>query len=77
MDATESKTSSFVHSMSPDEREPLFTHELLFIPIPKRLRYHDGKSFHFGLLLNVSLGFASTVSAWLIACFLDGSEPGT
>ncbi|KAG9308523.1 major facilitator superfamily domain-containing protein [Chiua virens] len=30
------------------------------LPIPKRLRYDPGKPFHFGLLLNLSFGFAST-----------------
>ncbi|KII86487.1 hypothetical protein PLICRDRAFT_56185 [Plicaturopsis crispa FD-325 SS-3] len=31
-----------------------------FIPIPPRLRYDKEKPFHFGLVLNVSFGFAST-----------------
>ncbi|KAJ7659481.1 major facilitator superfamily domain-containing protein [Mycena rosella] len=44
----------------PDTPPTLFTHDLVFIPIPKRLRYHEGKTFHFGLLLNLALGFAST-----------------
>ncbi|KAJ7169241.1 major facilitator superfamily domain-containing protein [Mycena crocata] len=44
------------------ESPALFTHELVFIPIPKRLRYHDDKAFHFGLLINLLLGFASTVT---------------
>ncbi|OAX37626.1 MFS general substrate transporter [Rhizopogon vinicolor AM-OR11-026] len=30
------------------------------IPIPKRLQYNPIKPFHFGILLNVSFGFAST-----------------
>ncbi|KAG6825945.1 hypothetical protein H0H92_001755 [Tricholoma furcatifolium] len=30
------------------------------IPIPRRLRYDPEKPFHFGLLLNVGFGFAST-----------------
>ena len=33
------------------------------LPIPKRLRYDPDKPFHFGLLLNVSFGFASTFGA--------------
>ncbi|KAJ7241339.1 major facilitator superfamily domain-containing protein [Mycena haematopus] len=51
-------------SLSPsrDSSSALFTHEFIFIPIPKRLRYHHAKSFHFGLLMNISLGFASTVT---------------
>ncbi|KAH7927664.1 MFS general substrate transporter [Leucogyrophana mollusca] len=35
-----------------------------FIPIPKRLRYDPEKPFHFGLLLNASFGFASTLLDW-------------
>lgn len=35
------------------------------IPIPKRLRYDPDKPFHFGLLLNVSFGFASTFGTCL------------
>ncbi|KAF7341531.1 MFS superfamily [Mycena venus] len=64
MDAAVSRDDSSLHrSTSTDDSSPaLFTHELLVIPIPKRLRYHEGKSFHFGLLLNMSLGFASTVT---------------
>ncbi|KAJ7476562.1 major facilitator superfamily domain-containing protein [Mycena latifolia] len=48
---------------SPVTLEPppaMFTHDLGFLPIPKTLRYHPGKSFHFGLLLNIALGFTST-----------------
>ena len=33
------------------------------LPIPKRLRYDPNKPFHFGLLLNMSFGFASTFGA--------------
>ncbi|KAJ7444458.1 MFS superfamily [Mycena latifolia] len=50
-------------ALNPDSQEPppaIFTHDLRFLPIPKTLRYHPGKSFHFGLLLNITLGFAST-----------------
>ncbi|KAJ7101552.1 major facilitator superfamily domain-containing protein [Mycena belliarum] len=36
------------------------THDFGFIPIPRRLRYDPEKPFHFGLLLNVLFGFAST-----------------
>ncbi|ESK85856.1 membrane protein [Moniliophthora roreri MCA 2997] len=31
-----------------------------FIPIPKRLRYDPEKPFHFGIVLQVAFGFAST-----------------
>ncbi|KAJ7096878.1 major facilitator superfamily domain-containing protein [Mycena epipterygia] len=56
------KQPPFSPPASVDESAPedLFTHDLVWIPIPKRLRYHHGKSFHFGLLLNLALGFAST-----------------
>ncbi|KAJ7611242.1 major facilitator superfamily domain-containing protein [Roridomyces roridus] len=36
------------------------THDLGLLPIPRRLRYDPDKPFHFGLLLNVLFGFAST-----------------
>ncbi|KAJ6455478.1 major facilitator superfamily domain-containing protein [Mycena sanguinolenta] len=36
------------------------THDFGFLPIPRRLRYDPQKPFHFGLLLNVLFGFAST-----------------
>ncbi|KAJ7311773.1 major facilitator superfamily domain-containing protein [Mycena albidolilacea] len=45
-----------------DDSSASFTHELIFLPIPKRLRYDPQKAFHFGLLMNLSLGFASTVT---------------
>ncbi|KAF7357362.1 putative transporter YgaY [Mycena sanguinolenta] len=38
----------------------LMTHDFGFLPIPQRLRYNPQKPFHFGLLLNVLFGFAST-----------------
>jgi hypothetical protein len=33
-----------------------------FLPVPERLRYDPDKPFHFGTLLNMSFGFASTFS---------------
>lgn len=36
--------------------------DLGFLPIPKRLRYHPDRPFHFGVLLNIAFGFASTFS---------------
>ncbi|KAG6838454.1 hypothetical protein C0991_011547, partial [Blastosporella zonata] len=35
-------------------------YDLGFIPIPRRLRHDPKKPFHFGILLNVAFGFAST-----------------
>ena len=35
-----------------------------FIPVPRHLRYNPTKPFHFGLLLNIGFGFASTFSEW-------------
>ncbi|KAJ7127480.1 major facilitator superfamily domain-containing protein [Mycena filopes] len=40
--------------------EKTATHELVFLPIPRRLRYDPQKPFHFGIVLNVLFGFAST-----------------
>ncbi|KAF9465722.1 major facilitator superfamily domain-containing protein [Collybia nuda] len=37
-----------------------FTKDLGFIPIPRRLRYDADKPFHFGMVLNISFGIAST-----------------
>ncbi|KAJ7198088.1 major facilitator superfamily domain-containing protein [Mycena pura] len=44
----------------PCPRPALFTHDLLFVPIPKRLRYYEGRTFHLGLVLYLTLGFSST-----------------
>lgn len=38
----------------------MYTRDLGFLPIPKRLRYDPDRPPHFGLLLNISFGFAST-----------------
>jgi hypothetical protein len=40
------------------------TKDFGLIPIPKRLQYDPIKPFHFGILLNVSFGFASTFSTY-------------
>ena len=37
------------------------------IPVPRHLRYDPTKPFHFGLLLNIAFGFASTISE----CFIQ------
>jgi len=47
-------------SASTQENWP--TKDFGLIPIPKRLQYNPNKPFHFGILLNVSFGFASTFS---------------
>ncbi|KAJ7149236.1 major facilitator superfamily domain-containing protein [Mycena crocata] len=48
-------------SDSPLERQKSSTtHDFGFIPIPQRLRYDSEKPFHFGIVLNVLFGFAST-----------------
>ncbi|KAK7013282.1 MFS superfamily [Favolaschia claudopus] len=39
-----------------------FTRELIFVPVPRHLQYHRDKVFNFGWVLNISLGFASTVT---------------
>lgn len=48
-----------------EESPPPFiqhTRDFGIIPIPKHLRYHPDKPFHFGLGLNIAFGFASTFS---------------
>ena len=35
-----------------------------FLPIPKRVRYDPERPTHFGLLMNVIFGIASTFSTW-------------
>lgn len=35
-----------------------------FIPVPRHLQYDPTKPFHFGLLLNISFGIASTFSGY-------------
>lgn len=53
--------SPMTNDQKPDKHWP--TTDLGFIPIPRRLRYHpDNPPFHFGLVLNISFGFASTFS---------------
>ncbi|KAF7318655.1 MFS superfamily [Mycena chlorophos] len=41
-------------------RPELFTHDLYFLPIPERLRYSEGKTFHLGIVLYLTMGFSST-----------------
>ena len=49
-------------SNHPDDIKILVPKDFGFIPIPRHLRYDDTKPFHFGLLLNIAFGFASTFS---------------
>jgi hypothetical protein len=44
------------------ELDARFTKDFGFIPIPHRLRYFPEKPFQFGVVLNISFGFASTFS---------------
>jgi hypothetical protein len=64
-------TGTELQAPSPDtaaEKAAAFTQESWptkdfgLIPIPKRLQYNPIEPFHFGILLNVSFGFASTFS---------------
>jgi hypothetical protein len=41
--------------------------DLGILPIPKRLRYRKDKPFHFGIILNVAFGVASTFSTDFIS----------
>ncbi|KAJ7268030.1 major facilitator superfamily domain-containing protein [Mycena rebaudengoi] len=41
-------------------REISLAYDFGFLPIPPRLRYDPKKPFHFGLVLNILFGFAST-----------------
>ncbi|KAF9235646.1 major facilitator superfamily domain-containing protein [Melanogaster broomeanus] len=50
----------FIAAKVEDGRDIIPSTDFGFLPIPKRLRYDPDKPFHFGLLLNVSFGFAST-----------------
>ncbi|KAF5364668.1 hypothetical protein D9758_005645 [Tetrapyrgos nigripes] len=48
---------------SPEDQEGEdveYTKDFGIIPIPSRLQYHPNKSFHFGLVLQIVFGFAST-----------------
>ncbi|KAJ6471752.1 major facilitator superfamily domain-containing protein [Mycena vitilis] len=51
--------SSRVDSTVAEASESM-SHDFGFLPIPQRLRYDSEKPFHFGLVLNVLFGFAST-----------------
>ncbi|KAF9047828.1 major facilitator superfamily domain-containing protein [Panaeolus papilionaceus] len=43
-----------------ETHEEILTKDFGIIPIPRRLRYDPNKPPHFGLLLNIAFGFAST-----------------
>ena len=42
--------------------EVLLPKDFGLIPVPRHLRYDPTKPFHFGLLLNIAFGFATTFS---------------
>ena len=44
----------------PENLDARFSKDFGVIPIPRRLRYTPDKPFHFGIVLNVSFGVAST-----------------
>lgn len=51
------------HAPSADsEIHQVYTTDLGFLVIPKRLRYDKDKPFHFGWVLNAGFGIASTFS---------------
>jgi len=53
------------HSQSDHSGIPLaISKDFGFIPIPRHLQYDPTKPFHFGLLLNIAFGFASTFSEY-------------
>ena len=52
------------HSNDADSKIPL-AKDLGFLPIPRHLQYDPTHPFHFGLLLNIGFGFASTFSECL------------
>ncbi|EIW81522.1 hypothetical protein CONPUDRAFT_124654 [Coniophora puteana RWD-64-598 SS2] len=56
----EDKTDTPPAGQDHDDAEKYPTRDFGLIPIPPRLRYHPDKPFHFGLLMNMSFGFAST-----------------
>lgn len=43
-----------------DTTSAQFAKDFNIVPIPLRLRYHEGKPFPFGILLNAWFGVAST-----------------
>ncbi|KAJ7058933.1 major facilitator superfamily domain-containing protein [Mycena amicta] len=62
-----------------DQHPPdLCTHDLYLLPIPKRLRYYEGRTFHLGVVLYLTLGFSSTFTVtnlyWCQPLLIDLSE---
>lgn len=41
-----------------------------FLPIPAYLRYYEGRPQQFGLMLQITFGFASTFSECALSLFL-------
>lgn len=64
-----SPAATILESSSVPEKEDqptsvtlIHTTDFGFLPIPKRLRYNPEKPFHFGIVLNIAFGIASTFS---------------
>jgi hypothetical protein len=51
-----------IESAGSEVPERQYTKDFGLIPIPLHLRYDPSKPFHFGIVLNVAFGFASTFS---------------
>ena len=72
-------TAMATPALSPDEEQSqlnnadfkiLLPKDFGFILVPRHLRYDPSKPFHFGILLNIAFGLASTFSE----CFLPPFE---
>lgn len=62
-DPTSSASQVQVEKESNDPDFKIFVQkDFGIIPVPRHLRYDPTKPFHFGLLLNISFGIASTFS---------------
>jgi hypothetical protein len=65
-DHTTSTSQGQVEKEQSESNDPdfkiLLQKDFGFIPVPRHLRYDSTKPFHFGLLLNIAFGFASTFS---------------
>ena len=61
-----SPTATTAGPTSPQDKDSgvriLLPKDFGLIPVPRHLRYDPKKPFHFGLLLNIAFGFASTFS---------------
>ena len=65
-DADSTTSKGQVDKEQPQSDDPDFNiilqKDFGFMPVPRHLRYDPTKPFHFGLLLNIAFGFASTFS---------------